>query len=70
MYEKSYCFFMKNLNFVFMILLYVLCNISVMILFFSLEKIYVILLLWGKNCYIMVYVIKVIVIMRNVFILL
>lgn len=69
MYEKSYCFFMKNLNLVFMILLYVF-YISVMILFFSLEKIYVILLLWGKNCYIMVYVIKVIVIMRNVFILL
>lgn len=69
MYEKSYCFFMKNLNFVFMILLYVF-YISVMILFFSLEKIYVILLLWEKNCYIMVYVIKVIVIMRNVFILL
>lgn len=49
MYEKSYCSFMKNLNFVLTTLLHVSCNISVTTLFFSLEKIHVISLLRGKK---------------------
>lgn len=69
MYEKSYCSFMKNLNFVLTTLLHVSCNISVTTLFFSLEKIHVISLLRGKNRYITVYVIKAIVTTRNALIL-
>lgn len=69
MYEKSYCSFMKNLNFVLTTLLHVSSNISVTTLFFSLEKIHVISLLWGKNRYITVYVIKAIVTTRNALIL-
>lgn len=68
MYEKSYCSFMKNLNFVLTTLLHV-SYISVTTLFFSLEKIHVISLLRGKNRYITVYVIKAIVTTRNALIL-
>lgn len=68
MYEKSYCSFMKNLNFVLTTLLHV-SYISVTTLFFSLEKIHVISLLREKNRYITVYVIKAIVTTRNALIL-
>lgn len=68
MYEKSYCSFMKNLNFVLTTLLHV-SYISVTTLFFSLEKIHVISLLREKNRYITVYVLKAIVTTRNALIL-
>lgn len=68
MYEKSYCSFMKNLNFVLTTLLHV-SYISVTTLFFSLEKIHVISLFREKNRYITVYVIKAIVTTRNALIL-